>query len=434
MRVNKITCIVPGLMVMVTGAILVTYNQSTFMDLAQMFMVVIGFLAYFLAIHTNIYSRDTMLIFLGRAYIGIALLHLWYLISPDLAFNTGYNGSEMILVGSRLIEAMALLFAPFFVRCRPRSQLMQLGTLALGLLIILVLSGSGLLTARAVAWLLLDNSSLTEYLILFLLLLAIPHLLNCAQLEEHPAYYLLALMVGLMAVSEVAFILGGVVGDFRAFFYLLRLLAYYIFLFVLLTRGIKEPYERLHHAYEETLYGWGQALEMRDWETGGHCRRVAELTARLASRCGIRGEKLVNVYRGALLHDIGKLAVPDHVLLKEGGLSAEEWVLMRRHPDHAVSLLGRIAFLSSAIDIPACHHEKWDGSGYPNGLSGEEIPLSARIFALVDVWDALSHDRPYRRAWETERIYNWMQEQAGSHFDPVLTQVFIDYMQEQKAI
>ena len=152
-------------------------------------------------------------------------------------------------------------------------------------------------------------------------------------------------------------------------------------------------------AYDATIEGWSRALDLRDRETEGHTERVVDLTLRLARAMGMADTELVHIRRGALLHDIGKMGVPDSILLKPGALTDEEWVTMHRHPLLAYNLLNAISYLRPAIDIPYCHHEKWDGSGYPRGLRGEQIPLPARLFAIVDVWDALRSDRPYRKAW-----------------------------------
>ncbi len=177
-------------------------------------------------------------------------------------------------------------------------------------------------------------------------------------------------------------------------------------------------------AYNATIEGWSKALDMRDKETENHTRRVTELTLRLARRLGINEEKIVHIWRGALLHDIGKLGVPDNILLKAGSLTEDEREIMKRHPQLAYDMLYPIEYLRPALDIPYCHHEKWDGSGYPRGLKGSDIPLSARMFALADVFDALTTDRPYRKAWSYEQAIEYICEQSGKHFDPVLVNVF----------
>jgi HD-GYP domain-containing protein (c-di-GMP phosphodiesterase class II) len=182
--------------------------------------------------------------------------------------------------------------------------------------------------------------------------------------------------------------------------------------------------DELSKAYDSTIEGWSHALDLRDKETEGHTRRVTDLTLQLARVFGFKDAALVQIQRGALLHDIGKMGVPDRILLKEGPLSPEEWQIMRRHPGYAYDMLLPITYLRPALDIPYCHHEKWDGTGYPRGLKGEEIPLTARIFAVVDVWDALTSDRPYRAAWPAERVLAHIQGGAGSHFDPRVVEEF----------
>ncbi|MBI3158204.1 MAG: HD domain-containing protein [Chloroflexi bacterium] len=179
-------------------------------------------------------------------------------------------------------------------------------------------------------------------------------------------------------------------------------------------------------AYDNTIEGWARTLELRDFETEGHCQRVAELTGRLAAILGYQGEALLHIRRGALLHDIGKLGIPDSILFKPGPLNDEEWELMRGHTLIGRDLLRRIAFLEPALDIPYSHHEKWDGSGYPQGLKGMEIPEPARVFALADVWDALASDRPYRPRWPDEKIRAHFLEQSGAHFEPRLVDLFFE--------
>lgn len=178
-------------------------------------------------------------------------------------------------------------------------------------------------------------------------------------------------------------------------------------------------------AYDQTIEGWSNALDLRDEETEGHSRRVTDRTVTIAVAMGFTPDELVDVRRGALLHDIGKMGVPDAILHKPGPLDEDEWELMREHPGYAKRMLERIGYLGRALDIPYCHHERWDGSGYPQGLSGEEIPLSARIFAVVDVWDALSTDRPYRSAWSANQVREKLLAESGKHFDPQAVEEFL---------
>ncbi len=188
---------------------------------------------------------------------------------------------------------------------------------------------------------------------------------------------------------------------------------------------LRETHTLLEQAYEATLRGWARALALREHETADHSQRVVEHTVQLAQALDIRGEDLVHIKRGSLLHDIGKMGVPDEILLKPGRLTPDEWVTMRQHTEFAYSMLIGIDYLRASIDIPYCHHEKWDGTGYPRGLKGEEIPLAARIFAVADVYDALIHDRPYRPAWSREDARRYLVEQRGLHFDPVIVDLFL---------
>jgi PAS domain S-box-containing protein len=187
-------------------------------------------------------------------------------------------------------------------------------------------------------------------------------------------------------------------------------------------------------AYDTTLEGWSRALDLRDNETEGHTQRVTQSAVQLARFMGFDEASLVHVRRGALLHDIGKMGIPDNILLKPGPLTDDEWVIMRRHPQYAYDLLSPIAFLRTALDIPHYHHEKWDGSGYPAGLKGEHIPLAARIFAIADVWDALRSDRPYRAAWSEEKVREHILSLSGTHFDPQVVEAFMSVEMSASAL
>lgn len=201
-----------------------------------------------------------------------------------------------------------------------------------------------------------------------------------------------------------------------------------------LFNHLQRSSEDLAVAYDATIEGWSRALDLRDHETEGHSQRVTEMTERLACALGMSEEERLHVRRGALLHDIGKMGIPDSILLKPGPLTDDEWGIMRQHPTYAYELLEPIAFLRPALDIPYSHHEKWDGTGYPRGLKGEQIPLAARLFALVDVWDALCSDRPYRPAWPYEKVCDHLRQQAGLHFDPNLLELFLQLQEASMVI
>ncbi len=194
--------------------------------------------------------------------------------------------------------------------------------------------------------------------------------------------------------------------------------------------GLQRSNLELMVAYDATIVGWSRAMELRDECTEGHTQRVTELTEKLATRMGRGPQELVHIRRGALLHDIGKLGVPDSILLKSDPLTEEEWEVMRRHPVYAREMLSQIAYLKPAMDIPYCHHERWDGTGYPQGLKYEHIPEAARIFAVVDVWDAVTSYRPYRSGWSTPQAMEYIRQQSEKLFDPRVVEAFLSLMAE----
>jgi PAS domain S-box-containing protein/putative nucleotidyltransferase with HDIG domain len=195
-----------------------------------------------------------------------------------------------------------------------------------------------------------------------------------------------------------------------------------------LFESLERSNSEITQAYDATIEGWSHALDLRDKETEGHTLRVTEMAGKLASKFGLGEAELVQVRWGALLHDIGKMGVPDEILHKPGPLTDEEWEKMKKHPTFAYEMLAPIRYLLLAQDIPYCHHEKWDGSGYPRGLKGTKIPLAARIFAVVDVWDALNSDRPYRKAWEQGTALEYIHALSGTHFDPDVVNVFMKFL------
>ena len=195
-------------------------------------------------------------------------------------------------------------------------------------------------------------------------------------------------------------------------------------LFDELSRADRE----LVQSYDATIEGWSRALELRDHDTEGHTLRVTELTLQLATHLGTDAAELIQIRRGSLLHDIGKVAIPDAVLLKPEPLNLEERRIMEMHPEYARQMLQGISYLQPALDIPYCHHERWDGTGYPRGLKETAIPRSARIFSVVDVWDALIHDRPYHKAWTQADVKQYIREQAGIFFDPAIVDAFLEIL------
>ena len=192
------------------------------------------------------------------------------------------------------------------------------------------------------------------------------------------------------------------------------------------TKELHLSTSELRQVYDETLVALATALELRDGQPKGHSLRVTEMALALARTLGVSSAKLVHIRRGGLLHDSGNLLVPEEILHKEGELTVEEWVTIHMHPFYAYEMLSTIPVLAPALDIPYCHHEKWDGTGYPRGLKGDDIPLAARIFAVADVWDALNTDRPQRKSWNPQAALNYIREQSGKHFDPQVVKAFLE--------
>jgi HD-GYP domain-containing protein (c-di-GMP phosphodiesterase class II) len=204
-------------------------------------------------------------------------------------------------------------------------------------------------------------------------------------------------------------------------------------LFALVRRDlgvVEQSRLSLQQGYDETLQGWARAMDFRDHDTEAHTLRVTDLTVRLALAMGVREPGITHLRRGALLHDIGKISIPDRILLKPGPLTEDEWRIMRQHPVRALDLLAPISYLRPALDIPYCHHERWDGSGYPRSLKGEQIPFAARIFSVVDVWDALTASRPYRHPLQVDQALEYIRSQAGGRFDPRVVGAFLDLIAE----
>jgi HD-GYP domain-containing protein (c-di-GMP phosphodiesterase class II) len=200
-----------------------------------------------------------------------------------------------------------------------------------------------------------------------------------------------------------------------------------------LVKNLQNKNLELSLAYDKTLEGWSQALDMRDMETEGHSQRVTELSILLASELGVPKDEIIHIRRGALLHDIGKIGIPDNILHKPSTLTPDEQQIMHRHPELAYQLLSTIPYLHPALAIPYCHHEKWDGSGYPRHLKGEEIPLQARIFSVVDVWDALRSNRLYRSAWSEDKTLDYIAVETGKSFDPKVVEVFFRLIRRRMA-
>jgi len=197
------------------------------------------------------------------------------------------------------------------------------------------------------------------------------------------------------------------------------------------ARRMRKPRPVIDFESDTLMQGWMRALEERECETASHCRRVVEKTVQLAAAMGVEEKEWIHFQRGALLHDIGKMGIPNSILLKPGPLTEAEWEIMRMHPVYAYRLIAPIPYLAKALTIPYCHHEKWDGSGYPRGLKGEQIPLAARIFSVVDVYDALTSERPYNRPWPVQEVKAYLRTESGRMFDPRVVKVFLALLDQE---
>jgi HD-GYP domain-containing protein (c-di-GMP phosphodiesterase class II) len=202
-----------------------------------------------------------------------------------------------------------------------------------------------------------------------------------------------------------------------------------------------ESFEKLQRTHSElalacdsTIEGWCRAVDLRAQEAEGHSFRVADLAVRLAEKAGIAPEQMISIRRGSLLHDIGMIGIPDRILWKADNLTEDEWKLMHEHPKLAEDLLSPIEFLRPSMDIPRYHHERWDGKGYPHHLSGTDIPPAARLFSVVDVWDSLQSQRPFRNAWPRMEAINYIRKASGSQFEPSAVSAFLDLLEESSEI
>ena len=257
------------------------------------------------------------------------------------------------------------------------------------------------------------------------MILAIPTVLSSLLIQPWVSFFVAALST---LAYTITFILTNQAFPYNYFSVLsLFVLALVSFL---VTRILTHTIREVIQAYDETIQGWSMALELRDPLTKGHSERVVKLTLQLARTLGVKESQLIHLRRGVLLHDLGKMAVPDSILNKAGPLTELEWEVMRRHPIYAYQFLSSIDYLAPALEIPYCHHEKWDGTGYPRGLKEDQIPLSARIFAVVDVWDSLTSERVYRSTWSREQALEYIRDQSGKYFDPRVANTFCQIIAE----
>jgi len=425
----------PGLWVPVISAmfVLAANNYLLFHLAAEGFAITVAAMIYVLATRTYSYSGNNYLLFLAYAYFFVGILDFFHLIAyPGMNIFAGsdFDTGTQLWIAGRYLQACSLFAAPFFIgRIFSKNAVLCLYGLAAVLLIASIIwlgwfpscyNGEQGLTGFKV---------FSEYLICLIILAAIIHL-RIRRSGVSPKMY--TIMVSAMVItiaSEICFTLyADPYGIINFLGHILKVISYYLIYWGIVLQGIQSPYEKLTSAYDSTLEGWARAVELRDHATEGHCRRVTEMAMSLAHALGMGEKDLINIMRGALLHDIGKIGIPDSVLLKPGPLDLEEKEIIEKHPEYGYRMLSGIDYLRPALEIVYCHHEKWDGTGYPRGLKENEIPLPAQLFALIDVWDALTSDRPYRPAWSREKALDYVQEQAGRQFSPEVVEAFLQHI------
>ncbi|MGA1874993.1 MAG: MASE3 domain-containing protein [bacterium] len=441
------------------------HSYLLFHSLAELFSVIIACSIFLLAWNSSHFMGNHYLLFIGIASLFVGSLDIVHTLAyKGLGIFQGHEANlpTQLWLAARYVQSLTLCLAPIFLRRKCRPRLILLGYAAI----------TSLLLASVLYWRIfpdcyLEGVGLTsfkiisEYLISLILVVSIAILYRYRSAFDHGVFRSLVISIIALIAAELAFTAYiGIYDLANCIGHLFKIISFYFLYQAIVVTGLMHPYELLFrslkehetrlqeahdvlerrveertaeiskvnrelvHAYEDTLEGWILALDMRDKETENHTQRVTEITLSLARYMNFNREELVNVRRGALLHDIGKIGIPDSILHKPGPLTPEEWEIMRQHPVHAYNMLSPIFYLRPALDIPYEHHERWDGSGYPRGLKGEQIPPAVRIFSVVDVWDALSSDRPYRKGWPEHKVTEYICRQAGSHFDPTVVAAF----------
>jgi putative nucleotidyltransferase with HDIG domain len=404
-------------------------NYLLFHTVVEIFAITVNMMICLLSIRSYRHSGNNLMFCLGVCLpfvIILDLLHMLCYQGMNILPTDGSNTATQLWIAGRYLQALALVLAPCLgERKTPRWLPFVFAAVTLGVILTVWVWPVFPVCYRAEAGLTYFKV-ISELIICMLFLLSLKLFFTRKKLIGKPLLQMIKYGIILTVSSELFFMV--YINAFDIFNWLghiLRLVASYVLYRGIVLEELDEPYNALEQAYNETLDSLALAIEFRDHETRGHSQRVADLTLKIARECHYGKEALLHIYRGALLHDIGKIGVPDNVLLKPGPLSDEEWVIMKKHPEIGAAIMSQINYLIPAIDIPLCHHEKWDGSGYPRGLKGEEIPLTARIFTVVDVWDALTSDRPYRPAWSRDKVIEYIKARAGSEFDPAVVDVFM---------
>ncbi|KZL92363.1 MASE3 domain-containing protein [Clostridium magnum] len=411
-------------------------NYLFFHTGVEIFCIVISIVIFATSVRTFRYSRNSFTLFLGYIYFFMGVLtffHLTTYYGINIFKIDSPNIATQFWIASKYFQALALLIAATFITTPIKkipAFLVMLTTTAI--IIISIMLTEVFPTSFIAGRGLTPFNIISKYVICFVLILSMITLHRNKNCIDGPCYRPVILSIIFTILAELTFTLYKGSYQFPNMAgYLLTMAAYYSVYWCVFSKGVVIPYHKLEISYDKTIEGWSKALELRDAETKGHSDRVVKATIELAKAYGIEEDKLVHIRRGALLHDIGKIGIPDSILFKHGKLTDEEWKVMHKHPEYAYELLSTSPYLIPAIDIPYYHHEKWDGSGYPCRLSGKDIPIAARIFAIVDVWDALSSDRPYRKAWTKEQIIDYIKSLSGIHFDPEIVKLFLEKIYEE---
>lgn len=405
--------------------------------------IIISSIIFVISTVTYRHTKNGFIIIIGYAFICNAILtflHMATYAKMNIIFGWPFDCFVKFWIASRFLLAGTFIIAPIYFNKKINKIKLFLVYGSIYLLLFLSITYFNIVPACYIPDKgLTDFKVYSEYVIIAILIVALV-LMNSLYRKYIdviiPKYLNYAIIM--MIASELSFTLYKNVSDnINVGGHFFNLLMYLFIYQSIVTKGFEIPYTELESAYkkledtyEDTIEGWAKAMEYRDYETKGHSVRTKELTILMAKKLELKGEGFTNIVRGAILHDIGKLSITDSILLKPGKLTDEEFEIMKKHTTYAYNMLKDIDYLKSAIDIPYSHHEKWDGTGYPNQLEGEKIPLAARVFAFIDVYDALISERPYKRAWTKEEAKEHIMLQVGKHFDPNLVETFFEVINE----
>ncbi len=446
-------------------------NYLLFHSLAELFSIVVACSVFLMAWNSRQYFANDYLIFVSIASLFVAgfdTLHMFAYKGMGVYQVKDANLPTQLWIAARYLQSLSFYAAPLFFRKTHNHKSIFIGFSLISALLLASLfywnnfpdcyiEGVGLTRFKI----------LSEYIISLFLLGSIVLLYYHRQRFEPIIFRYFILSIFALICAEISFTLYINIFSFTIFIGHIFKTISFIFLYqAIIVGGLKQPYnllfrdqkiseiklkkaygdlelrvqlrtaelaeanQNLTQAYNETIEGWSLALELRDKETVGHTNRVTQMSLLLGQKMGMTEKELLQLRRGSLLHDIGKMGIPDAILLKPGHLTESELKIMQRHPEYAYDMLSPIIYLRPALVIPYCHHEKWDGTGYPNGLKGKSIPLAARLFAVVDVWDALRSNRPYNKPWNDDAVYKHLQALSGTHFDPEIVEEFLTLINE----